>query len=154
MGFAGFQTIGQLRQRMLSDFPGSPGVYVVMRDGLDPPQFLERGTGGRFKGRDPNVAIAALEAKWVADAYVLYIGKADAGSSGARGLKKRVGDYLRFGAGAPIGHWGGRYLWQLAETPALRVAWRRSDQPRADEQQLLRTFYQEHRKLPYANLTN
>ena len=38
---------------------------------------------------------------------ILYFGKADA-------LRKRIKDLVRFAAGEPVAHWGGRYLWQIS----------------------------------------
>ena len=29
----------------------------------------------------------------------------------------RIGKYLRFGQGEPVGHWGGRLRWQIHEGP-------------------------------------
>lgn len=77
MGFSGFLTIKHLRQTDLAELPTGPGVYVVLRDELTQPNFVSIGTGGRFKGRDPNVPLETLEEKWVDDACVIYIGKAE-----------------------------------------------------------------------------
>ncbi len=56
---------------------------------------------------DPSVSIEKLQAKWIDEALVLYVGKADAGKTGMRGIRVRLDEYLRFGQGEPIGHWGG-----------------------------------------------
>ena len=96
-------------------------MYVVYREHLNSVEFLDKNTGGWFKGRDPSVPIDRLKARWIDEAHVLYIGKADAGRAGARGIRVRLGEYLRFGQGEPIGHRGGRYLWQLAGTDQLFV---------------------------------
>lgn len=71
------------------------------------PEFLSHGTGGFFKGKDPNVSITELETNWVENTCVVYIGKA--GTT----LQKRLNQYLKFGNGQNIGHWGGRYIWQI-----------------------------------------
>jgi hypothetical protein len=72
--------------------------------------------GGHFKEKDPTVTIPELQANWVADSSVIYIGKADA-------ARKRLMQFAKFGAGQKIGHWGGRYIWQLADSNDQLVAW-------------------------------
>jgi hypothetical protein len=104
-----------------------------------------------FKGRDPNVPIATLEAAWRPDACVVYIGKANV-------LQTRLRLYARFGAGEPVAHWGGRYIWQLAHADELLVAWRTVgddvDAARADEIRLMARFRELHDgRLSFANLT-
>ena len=153
-GFDGFATIGELRRTDLRAVPWYPGVYVVLRDALGPPSLVSESSGGWFKGKDPSVALSVLEEKWIDDAYVLYIGKADAGTRGGRGLRPRIDEYLRFGRGEAIGHWGGRYLWHLADTLKLLVAWRAADPAGPVETELLNQFLLEHGRLPFANLRN
>lgn len=65
-----------------------------------------------------------MESEWIEDADVLYLGKAGPGSTGNRGLRKRIQEFADFGRGKPVGHWGGRLLWQLAESPSLIIAWK------------------------------
>lgn len=146
--------MGELRRTDLKAVPWYPGVYVIMRDALGPPQFVSVSSGGWFKGRNPSVSLDLLRAKWIDDAYVLYIGKADAGASRGRGLRQRVREYLQFGHGVPIGHWGGRYLWHLADTLELLVAWKAADPAAPAESQLMAEFVASHGRLPFANLRN
>ena len=153
-GFEGFVTIGELRRTALKAVPWYPGVYVVMRGSLGPPELVSVSSGGWFKGRDPSVSIDLLRAKWLDDAHVLYIGKADASARGGRGLRQRVGEYLQFGRGAPVGHWGGRYLWHLADTLALLVAWKAADPAGPVKSGLMAEFVAEYGQLPFANLRN
>ena len=85
---------------------------------------------------------------YVADSKIVYIGKATS-------LKKRVGQLLRFGAGSAVGHWGGRYLWQLADSDNLLIAWKPipTVDPRTEEARMLEEYVSLHGKLPFANLT-
>jgi hypothetical protein len=89
--------------------PKTGGVYVVIRTEIGPPSFLKKSIGGWFKGKDPTVPAQALTADWVDGAEVVYIGKADE-------LRRRLGQFAKFGAGEAIGHWGGRLIWQLANS--------------------------------------
>lgn len=146
-GFTGFVPVSKLRSAA-SLLPDSGGVYIVVRDSDSSPEFLANGTGGFFKGKNPNVGLEELESNYVAGSKVVYIGKATS-------LKKRVSQLLRFGAGSAVGHWGGRYLWQLADSDNLLIAWKTtpSTDPRAEEIKMLEEFVSRHGKLPFANLT-
>jgi len=103
-GFEGFKTVGELIDGAKTLIPAQKGVYLVLRESVSAPQFLTKGTGGFFKGKNPNVSLAELEENWVANTPVLYIGKAGGTSSSAT-LQKRLAQYLRFGQGAswPLG---------------------------------------------------
>jgi hypothetical protein len=102
-GFAGWVPFSQLPD---TDVPAGPGVYVVVRPSAEPPSFLDVSPAGHFKGVDPTVAIAELEAQWVPGAHIVYIGKANLGASGRRGLSHRLAEFRKYGAGVPIGHRG------------------------------------------------
>jgi hypothetical protein len=147
-GFTGFVTFNELLESKLADVPTDGGVYAVLRESDEPPAFLENNPGGRFKGKDPTVDISALEAKWVEDCTVIYLGKGD-------NRRRRLREYARFGAGAPIGHWGGRYIWQLSDSAQLLVAWKVCGEEQSAaglEGELLQRFLAEHGRMPFANL--
>lgn len=146
-GFKGFIPVSALRERGLKMIPDVPGVYMVLRVSEGAPEFLETGSGGHFKGKNPNVPVAELAANWVDGTPVVYIGKATS-------LRKRISQYLRFGQGKPVGHWGGRYIWQLADAPDLLFCWREVDgDPDAVETELIRAFREAYGSRPFANLS-
>lgn len=149
-GFAGFTTFAALLDGQLAEVPRVPGAYVVLRTSEGAPQFTVTSSGGHFKGRDPAVAEAVLRNKWIDGCLVVYIGKADV-------LQRRLGEYARFGCGEPIGHWGGRYIWQLGDAEQLLVAWRpaRPGQSGADaESELVALFKEQFGRLPFANISD
>ena len=153
-GFEGFKTMGELIDGAWKQIPAQKGIYVILRESESAPHFLPEGTGGFFKGKNPNVSISKLNANWVEGTSVIYIGKAG-GSGCSTTLQKRLGQYLRFGQGASAGHWGGRYIWQLADSKDLIVCWKplSSDDPREVERQMIADFKTIHAgKRPFANL--
>jgi hypothetical protein len=152
-GFAGWVPFSQLPD---ADVPAGPGVYLVMRPSAEPPTFLNVSPAGRFKGVDPTVAIAELEELWVPGAHIVYIGKANLGARGNRGLAQRLAEFRKYGAGAPIGHRGGRRIWQLTDHHELLVGWRVTDDAdaRPTERALLAAFRARYGKRPYANMTD
>jgi len=151
-GFSGFLTVSHLQASRLADVPKGAGVYVVMRPAAGRPRFLSTSTGGWFKDSDPTVPVSVLEARWIAPTEVLYVGKATAGTSGRSGLRKRVGQLLAYGSGKPVGHQGGRYLWQVAGSDAFLVAWRAVGDPTSEENRLLASFFEVHGAYPFANI--
>lgn len=153
LGFRGFDSVRGLGGTESSSVPDGGGVYAVLRESDDPPQFLTRSTGGWFKGEDPSVPVPVLRAKWVDGAVVLYIGKADLGKNNDRGLSVRLGELLDFGAGCPIAHKGGRYLWQVRGSSEFVVCWLEDPTPRASEKTLIAEFKAAHDGArPFANL--
>lgn len=123
-------------------------MYAVLRETDQAPRFLDANPGGRFKDRDPTVPVSTLSSKWVKGAQTLYIGKGD-------NLQRRLKQYARFGRCEKVGHWGGRYIWQLADSEDLLVCWKRCNpevSARALETELLEAFVARYGKLPFANI--
>lgn len=139
---------GSIRWKDLSwdEVPAMAGVYVVVKESPDSPEVLCRNPAGWFKGRDPTVGRATLKAAWVEGCSVIYVGKASR-------LRTRLRQYRDHGQGKPVGHWGGRYIWQLGGSGDLRVAWKATDEdPRLLEQEMLAAFLERYGQLPFANL--
>jgi hypothetical protein len=148
-GFTGFTPLATVDTLI----PRAPGVYVILQPEHLHPVFLNRSIAGHFKCKDPTVDVSTLTAKWVNGAELIYVGKADARKRGG-GLRERVREYQRYGAGEPIGHTGGAYIWQLADSANLLVAWRAtspSEDPSASEAAIISAFHREHGALPFAN---
>ncbi|MET4098583.1 hypothetical protein ABIB37_000820 [Agrococcus sp. UYP10] len=143
-GFGGFVSWAAMER---SHIPAEAGVYVVLRDPGTTADFLEASAGGWFKGRNPSARPDVLAAAWVEAADILYIGKATS-------LRNRLWAYRQFGDGRPVGHWGGRYIWQLTDSQALVVAWRPTpdESPRDVERRMIADFVQSYGRRPFANL--
>jgi hypothetical protein len=113
------------------------------------PSFLDRSTGGTWRG-DPTEPVAVLAEKWLDEIGLLYIGKANHGQ-----LRNRLRAYHSFGSGGSGRHYGGRYIWQLADAMDCVVAWRVlrvSETPRQVEAAMIADFLADYGKRPFANL--
>jgi hypothetical protein len=121
-GFVGGKTIARL-QANCKDIPETRGIYLIARTSTKAIRFLPRSTGGHFKQRNPSVSVEKLQKRWLSDPAVLYLGKAGASDQSAS-LRGRPRSYMQFGLSHPCSHWGGRYIWQLADTSRLLVFWK------------------------------
>ena len=133
------------------EVPEDPGVYVVAHPAPTTVEFLTASSAAFRGGRDPVVPVARLQERWVVGTPIVYIGKA----SGRAGLRQRLLEYRRHGLDNRAGHWGGRYIWQLAEPSGLLVGWKpcASGEDAEDvESALLARFVADHGRLPFANL--
>ena len=151
--FTGWVPFAQLPN---ADVPTGPGVYVIVRPTDEPPSFLDVSPAGHFKGKDPTVPVSELQALWVPGTRIVYIGKASLGGSGRRGLRKRLDEFRRSGAGEPVGHSGGRRIWQLADHAELLVGWRVTDDADAPkiETEMIAQFRAYYGARPFANMRN
>lgn len=145
--FAGPVSVRELTQGGLAELPSAPGNYVVMRREQTEPRFLPRSEAGHFKGKDPTYPLSGLASRWVTGAQILYLGRTG-------DLVKRVRQLCDFALGKPIGHWGGRILWQIHGWQDFEVWWRATDDAdsKTAKKTLLQSFSATHGHLPYANL--
>lgn len=144
-GFCAVATLWQLLPA-LDVVPDQPGIYCIVKPDPTPPVFLSQSPAGHFEG-DPTVPVSDLQHKWVADTRVLYVGQT------GRTLRTRITELLRFGRGEPVGHKGGRYVWQLANAAQLLICWRVvAGSPEDEKQQLIANFRERFAVAPFANL--
>ncbi len=154
-GFTGIKSISSLWNDK-KIIPKEKGVYLILNPYFEKPaNFLEIGVGGYFKGKNPNVPIKELEKNYVGNSLIVYIGKAG-NPEGKATLFSRLGQYLRFGKGKNVGHWGGRYIWQLANHQELIICWKPTPNknPREVEKELIEGYVKEFGVRPFANLTD
>lgn len=145
VGFTGFKKMSDLFLNN-SMLPEGNGVYLVLNIDNKPADFLTIGSGGHFKGRNPNVSLEELKSNWVDNTKVVYIGKATS-------LKSRLRQYFGFGQGKNIGHYGGRLIWQLRYSKDLVVCWKTlMTDPREFEADLIRQYVSIYGCRPFANL--
>ena len=151
-GFTGFKSIKFLRSNK-SILPNKKGIYLVLNPNKSNMEFIIPGVGGFFKGKDPNVAEDMLMANYVKGTPVLYIGKAGGNNSNAT-LHSRINQYLKFGEGKNIGHWGGRLIWQIKHHEDLQLCWKvtPNEEPREIEKKLIGEFINHYGVIPFANL--
>lgn len=153
-GFVGFKEMKELFTDS-SSIPKTKGVYLVLNLAPQKAEFLQIGTGGHFKGKNPNVSIEELKSNWLDNSLVVYIGKAGS-STGSATLQSRLKQYFRFGQGKNVGHWGGRLIWQLKNSGDLVVCWKPlpNDEPRTVEREFIQKFVSDFSKRPFANLAD
>lgn len=151
-GFMGFEEIQSLMNNTCSNVPNEKGIYFVLKYD-DPPEFLTKSVGGHFKGKDPTVPIDKLKKKWINNTLVAYIGQSGGGDSNET-MDSRLNTYMRFGQSNPVGHWGGRYIWQLKHNRKLKICWKSlpDQDPREIEKELIKEFEMHYKKKPFANL--
>jgi hypothetical protein len=151
-GFVGFKSVKELWKNKTC-IPKIKGIYLVI-DKIGTPDFIIPGVGGFFKGKDPNVSITELNNNFIPNSLVIYIGKAGS-PAGEATLYSRLGQYLRFGQGKNVGHWGGRLVWQLKHHTDLIFCWKPTleDDPREIEKTLIQEFISRFGRKPFANLT-
>ncbi len=88
--------------------------------------------------------------EWVHGAQTLYFGSSDS-------LRDRIGLLIEFSDAGPdksVLHWGGRFLWQVADSDDFLIAWRTTPPVcfRTTERELVDEFRDVYGRMPFANL--
>jgi hypothetical protein len=154
LGFIGFKKVSELNISTLL-IPKIKGVYLVLNPNYQNKTFLEIGSGGHFKGKNPNISFEELNSNWIENSLIVYIGKAG-NETGKSTLHSRINQYLKFGQGKNIGHWGGRLIWQLQNSQDLIFCWKPlcDEDPRSFEKHLISSYVTTFAKRPFANLSD
>ena len=142
VGFEGFVTFAELRLPRVLKLPKDRGVYVVLHEGSERPDFS---IDSPAKGAP--YPLEVLASAWLKETPVLYIGAANAQG---RGIHHRLKQYARRGNS----HTGGRAIWQIPDADEeLLVAWTKSgDEPGVDVEKRLRAeFKRIYGQWPFAN---
>lgn len=150
--FNTFVTIGSLFEDK-SIIPKNGDIYMILYPSQFAPKYRTVGSGGHFKGKNPNVSLQELQSNWIDNSPIIYIGKTGS-DTGSATLYSRLKQYFDFGQGKPVGHWGGRYIWQLSLAEELIVCWKATSdhEPSTVESHLIEKFVEYYRKKPFANL--
>lgn len=127
-------------------------MYAVLREVDQRPEFLQANPAGRFKGKDPTVATSVLASVWSEGAHCIYIGKAS--KTATTDLRRRLTDFRDYGRGRPVGHQGGRYIWQAAGAGEFIVCWMETpdENPAVVESALIAEFRAHYGARPIGNL--
>ncbi|MCH8034838.1 MAG: hypothetical protein IH950_13915 [Bacteroidetes bacterium] len=135
-----------------TNVPDKKGIYFVIID--EPVEFLQKSVGGRFKRKNPTVPLQKLKDRWVDNTLVVYIGQSGGGTSSAT-INKRMKQFMKFGQGQPVGHWGGRLIWQIKNNRKLKICWKTltNNDPREIEKELIQQFENHYFKKPFANIS-
>ena len=153
LGFEGWVTFTELAKAGYAQIPANcHGVYIVLRAAKTKPRFRKTSPAWAFRD-NLVVPIEALRANWVDGAAVVYIGKADPRQRKPHALRQRLKEFTVFGSGGRLRHWGGRLIWQLADSNELLVAWAATPDERAEkvETWLVEEFRRCYGKPPFAN---
>lgn len=133
------------------------GVYVVTYSKSKMPKFKQQGSGPEmWHDRKVNVSVEKLISKWIifrdGEEKIIYIGRAG-GEGISSNLRNRIKRYILFGSGCEVAHYGGRYIWQIANPKDMAIYWQETRYPAETERRLINDFKYEHEgKLPFANL--
>ncbi len=142
-GFTGFVPFAELSP---ADVPTGHGVYVVLRPASVSPRSSKSAPPDGSRAKIRRFRSPTWRVPGYPGAEVVYIGK-------AADLSRRLTEYRRHGAGQRVGHWGGRYIWQLADRDLRLVAWQPTPDhdPEDLESRLIAEFVTVYGQRPFAN---
>jgi hypothetical protein len=155
-----FEKLGTLSQLLKNGLPNNEklnycGIYAISIPQDYIPDYYSLSEAKNNGNVIKPWTIEKLRIKWVSNSDLVYYGLA--GKKSFRSLKDRLGDLLRHGNGkiSTSGpHKGGEILWQLKDYGTFEL-WMlptgEPPEPRNHEELILKTFYTEMNKLPFAN---
>lgn len=135
--FVESKTIKDLIDVKCKSVPKGKGVYVVIYNGKEKPNFYIDKV--EIYGKE-----ISLEKKWVEGASIIYIGKSVT-------LQKRLKRYMKNAKN----HYGGRLIWKIrGNVDDFLVYWKvlKDQDPLLYETCLIETFKKIYGQLPFANL--
>lgn len=151
-GFEGFHSLGNLIAANCQTVPKIMGIYIVLGEkGFFPGMAALNPAYAKCKIIPKN--LEALQARWIEESSILYIGKAGGRLSPGANLRTRINEYVKWGRQMRNCHRGGRDIWQLAGACGLKMAWRAlsEEEPAAVETRLLKKFKNQFGNYPFAN---
>jgi len=132
----------------ISEISKSSGIYMLeFPDDKSTIDFNESS-----KDKDNKYSIENLKEKFnKGNGKIVYIGKA---TSKKGGLRKRLGDYIKYAYGKNVSHRGGRAVWQIQGWEKLKVYWypmHDADAAKDLEAKLQIKYKKNNKTLPLAN---
>jgi len=109
--------------------------------------------GWSHQAGERQIDVATLSSLWTDGAHCIYIGKAS--KTGSTDLRRRLTAYRDYGRGRPVGHQGGRYIWQLDGAEEFVVCWKAlsdAENPATVESALIAEFRSHYGRRPIGNL--
>lgn len=157
-GFVGFVPLRSfLKPMVMGQAADAEGVYVVARESLVRPTFLE---DIHRKPRPKIYTAAEAEAEWIEGSQTLYIGKGPLRKprgSRRQGVAQRINEMRAHGHSGGANHYGGKLIWQIDDPDSLLIAWKVLLDGTADaaESALIHAFMDldEFGRAPYANIS-
>lgn len=155
-----FEKLGEISTLMQNGLPkmqklNSCGVYAITIHENYIPKFINYEDARKFGNVIKPWSLKELKNKWVSNAEIVYYGLA--GKRSLRSLRKRLNDLIRHGKGliSESGpHSGGEILWQLKHYERFSIWVLPTNDPLAPrniEEYILQIFFDENKKLPFAN---
>lgn len=137
--------------------PEKSGIYVAVYLEDRMPKFKSSSEASQaWLDKKINATIDSLIFNWVNFSdkkdNIVYIGRANARSAKTN-LRNRIRQFILFGQGKSITHYGGRYIWQIEDLENIAIYYKDDEKPAKAEIDLLTDFKRKHKgRLPFANL--
>jgi hypothetical protein len=144
-----YQTTVRDLLNSLDEIPPEQGIYVIdVPEGFDVEFITETSAPKKHRGKNLIYATDKLKEKFnTGDEGVVYIGKAE----GLKGLRNRLGAYIKYAYGADAPHRGGRGVWQIKNFGELTVYFFVTEKAGVIEKELLKSYKAKYGVYPVGN---